>query len=174
MQVSATTQQFVLVVRKTAKDWSSLVVVLAGTLAAMAALLDLALWVSIGAAVAAVLAGVRVLRDELVMPVRLEAVERATAQLLASTNGHSWAIGSAVHLGQRRWVTAGHSVVLGQGATLRTSEGVIKGVVIYRSEDSNLAVILAEREWPWRAQATGRVLDRGEAIRAVDGCTGFA
>ena len=58
-----------------------LVVVLAGVLSALAAIAKLTLWVSLLAAFAAVLGGLRVIRVRLLIPARLETVKMAVAQI---------------------------------------------------------------------------------------------
>ncbi|MCD0446314.1 serine protease [Glycomyces sp. A-F 0318] len=151
-----------LAVRRMTRRWTGTIVILAGTLGAVAALFDLALWVSIGAAVAAVLGGARALRMELLVPVRIAAVENATGAL----NGAHGA-GSAVHLGRRRWVTAAYVVDPDQQVKIRTSGNIIAGYVVYHDTSSNLAVIIAEQDWAWRASALARAVDRGETIRAM-------
>jgi hypothetical protein len=76
-------------------NWTGLIVVLAGALSALAAIANLTLWVSLSAAFAAVLGGLRVIYVQLLVPAQLETVNAylqaigGTARMIVSfADGH--------------------------------------------------------------------------------------
>ena len=155
------------VVKGNTSSWPGIVVVLAGTLSAITAAFNLTLWVSVTAAIAAVLGGLRVLQAELLVPIRLDIVERATGRVMATKDGRAWEIGTAVHVGQRRWVTGRYIADLDDEVTIQLDGQKVRGRVVYRDEETELAVVLAERDWSWRVRIGKRALDRGEKIKVA-------
>lgn len=145
-------------------DWTGLVVVLAGMLSALAAIANLTLWVSLSAALAAVLGGLRVIQVQLVVPARLEAVKLAVAQI-GDGNGPR---GTAVHLGDRRWATVAHAVGDRDGRVKLSLAGqAFIGRVVYVSKQDDLAVVKASRDWNWRGRVGAPDVAEGDVIRVV-------
>ncbi len=144
--------------------WTGLVVVLAGVISAAAAVADLTLWVSLAAALAAVLGGLRVIQTELLVPMRLESVQRATAWL----GTHEGQLASAVHIGARRWVTAAHSVEERNDDVLLSLSGErTPAQVIFIDKKDDLAVLTIDRDWPWRVHLAEADVDAGDTVRII-------
>lgn len=156
-----------LAVRKTRSSWAALVVVLAGTISAVAAIAGLTLWVSIAAAVAAILGGLRVLQTELLVPFRLEAVQRATVQIAVKKSDGSLALGTAVHLGDRHWLTAAHLLEDGRELLLKMLSENVSGAVGNMHLGVDLAVVTVDRDWPWRGIAARADPDAGDRVKAI-------
>ncbi|HWB37477.1 MAG TPA: trypsin-like peptidase domain-containing protein [Rugosimonospora sp.] len=157
--------------RRARNSWAAVVVVLAGVISALAAVADLTHWVSIAAAVAAVIGGARVLIGELVVPLRMDAVDEATAVIANhphAIDDHpqlaSWArdneVGTAFHVGGGRWITSANlakarvtdrletlppiALNAAPGAVwLGLGKTVVAGQVIHLMPDVGLAVVQA-------------------------------
>jgi hypothetical protein len=145
-------------------DWTGLVVVLAGVLSALAAIANLTLWVSLSAAFAAVLGGLRVIQVQLLIPAQLEIVKLAVAQI-GDDRGPR---GTAVHLGDRRWVTVAHVVEDCDGQLKLSLAGqALTGRVVYASEPDDLAVVEAGADWNWRGRRGPADVGEGDVIRVI-------
>lgn len=145
-------------------NWTGLVVVLAGVLSALAAIANLTLWVSLSAAFAAVLGGLRVIQVQLLIPARLETVKLAVAQI-GDDNGPR---GTAVHLGDRRWATVAHVMEDCDGQLKLSLAGqAFTGRVVYASEQDDLAIVEAGTDWNWRSRTGTADVGEGDVIRVV-------
>lgn len=145
-------------------NWTGLVVVLAGVLSALAAIASLTLWVSLSAAFAAVLGGLRVIQMQLLVPARLETVKLAVAQI-GDDNGPR---GTAVHLGDGHWATVAHATEDCKGQLKLSLAGqAFTGRVVYTSEQDDLAVIEAGTDWNWRCRTGTADVGEGDFIRVV-------
>src|SRR5688572_15003173 len=93
--------------RRARNSLPALVVVVAGVVSALSAIVKLTRWVSIAAAVAAVLAGSRVLLSELIIPLRLDAATEATgaAFVRPADSVSQYQLSTAFHIGHGRWIT---------------------------------------------------------------------
>jgi Trypsin-like peptidase domain len=145
-------------------NWTGLVVVLAGVLSALATIANLTLWVSLSAAFAAVLGGLRVIHVQLLVPAQLEAAKLAVAQI-GDERGPR---GTAVHLGDRRWATVAHAVEDCDGQLKLSLAGqAFTGRVIYASEQDDLAVVEATADWSWHGKTGSADVGEGDVIRVI-------
>ena len=156
-----------LAVRKTRSSWAALVAVLGGTTSAVATIAGITIWVPIAAAIAATLGGLRVLQTELLVPFRLETVQRATVKVVVmKPDGHREA-GTAVHLGDHRWLTAAHLCPKGWTVFLRMLGEDVNGTVFQMVESVDLAIVTVDRDWPWRGIAARADPDTGDGVKVV-------
>lgn len=179
--------------RRAKNTWAAIVVVIAGMISALAAVANLTHWVSIAAAVAAVLGGARVLIGELVIPLRMDAVDEATVMIstwsaavdvqytkthdVSSTFGYGVKVGNAFHVGGGRWITSTNvvkarianesetgAVWLGLGGT------AVTGQVTYRSPDLGLAIVQVTqtiKRWPRRVRLAKDQPRSGDRVKIV-------
>lgn len=158
--------------RRAKNTWAALVVVLAGVVSALSAVANLTTWVSIAAAIAAVLGGVRVLIGELVVPLRMDAVEEATATIFKrpADSVLGYEVGTAFHVGGGRWITAAHivdSAGVGGEVQLRLKRAVGTGKVTHIWPEQDFAVVEASQHWPWRVRTTRERPNSGDALKIV-------
>jgi Trypsin-like peptidase domain len=153
-----------LVVNEAKSSFAGLVVVVAGIVSAVAALTDLTHWVSITAAVVAVLAGLRVIQTDIVVPVRLDIVRRATVRIYSESPAGR-VRGTAVHIGSRLWITAAH-VVDGFDSThivLPDGDQVVR--VLSIDERRDIAIVGVDHDWAWHVNRDDAVVDAGDTVK---------
>jgi S1-C subfamily serine protease len=155
------------VARRTRSSWAALVVVSAGLVSAVAAIANLTLWVALTAAVAAVLGGLRVLQTELLVPVRIETVERATVRLRVNAADESWRFGTALHIGKHRWLTAAHLLTERKQAFLSLDGRNVPADVVHIDVDHDLAVITVADDWAWWTHPLIADAAAGDKVKAI-------
>ena len=132
--------------RRVFSNWPAMVLIITSIFSAAAAIAGLKTWVPVIAAVAAILSGLRVLYVDLVVPLRVEAVSKATVRVCAKDKDGYEMSGTAFQIGSRRWVTAAHLVgQVGSIARLLIQGHTVGGEVAYRDQEINLAVLVADR-----------------------------
>lgn len=149
---------------------ATVTLIVTSIVAALAAVAGLTVWVSVAAAVAAVLTGLRMLNSELIVPVRTHAATNATIAIWAdksSSKGFSQ-MGTAVQIAPGRWLTAAHLVIGDEVKTsLRIDGNWIDASVVYIDRDSDLAVLNADGKWAWQARLARSLPSPGDKIYIV-------
>lgn len=146
---------------------TTIILVTASVLSAVAAAVGLKAWVSIAAAVAAVLTGLRVLYSEFVVPVRLRTTAKATVRIYVIDPTGRIRLATAVHLHRGQWVTAAHSVRDAVKVSVRLGETRIPATVLYADQESDLAVLKTERAWSWRGRSARSAPEAGDSVKVV-------
>jgi hypothetical protein len=156
-------------VRKARNGWAALVVLVAGTVSAVAAVVDATRWVSVSAAIVAILGGVRVLANDLIVPLRMDEVEAATAMVLVYDVDSSSPVqsGTAFHVGGGGWITAAYVVENAQRAQVRLHGLTSDSHVIHVYEDLNVAVVQVSEVWPRRARLANQKPGSGARLRVI-------
>jgi S1-C subfamily serine protease len=124
-------------------------------------------WVPIVAAVAAVLSGSLVLRNELVVPMRIRSAENATNLLVSRDSQQRWVRGTAFQIAAHRWVTARHMIDRREEIVLKMKGEEVSAQVLYQNSDTDLAVLSVNSEWTWQARITRSVPDFGNRIKVI-------
>ena len=156
--------------REARNSSAPIILVLASLVSACAAVAGLKSWVSVGAAVAAVMSGGRLLRNELIVPLRIRSTENATLRIISgpwNDRSEPWTRGTAFQIGPHRWVTARH-VINGSDEIYVVLKGENTAAqVLYEDEDTDLAVLSVSSEWAWQAKAARSAPDFGDKIKII-------
>lgn len=153
-------------VRDTWDAVASVVLVVAGIVAALTPLVGWNQWASWAALLITVLSGARILRTELVVPARKKTLDRAT-RLCYGLDGEAWRGGTAVQVAAGVWITAA-AVATEQGTEVRLFDrGNLPARTAYSSRATNIAILLTSRDWSPHVKATWREPEAGEALIAV-------
>jgi Trypsin-like peptidase domain len=160
--------------REARNSSAPITLVLASLVSACAAVAGLTSWVSVGAAVAAVMSGGQVLRNELIVPLRIRSAENATLKIISgpwSNRPEPWTSGTAFQIASNRWVTARHVINGGDEIYVKLKGENTVAQVLYEDEDTDLAVLSVSGEWAWQAKVARSVPDFGDKIKIIGWAT---
>ncbi|GGN23688.1 hypothetical protein GCM10011609_76660 [Lentzea pudingi] len=141
--------------------------VVASIVSAIAAAASLKIWVAVAASIAAVITGSRLLFTDLVVPLRVGVVGRATVRLTVkreSPGSDEFLYGSAVQISAGRWLTAAHMVTGDDQPRLRLGAEFVDSRVVHRDEENDIAVLETDGVWRWRAKLLWLAPDAGEKL----------
>jgi len=157
--------------REARSSSASVTLVLASVLSACAAVAGLTLWVSVAAAIAAVLSGCQVLNVQLVVPLRIRSAENATARVICrrreKTAEPRWMTGTGFQISARRWVTAQHIIDGSVEIVLKIGREELPARVLYQASETDLAVLSASNAFGWRASITRSLPEPGDRVKAI-------
>jgi hypothetical protein len=154
--------------RRVFSNWPAMVLIVTSIFSASAAVAGLKTWVPVAAAVAAILSGLRVLYVDLVVPLRVEAVSKATVRARGLHEDGRTVTGTAFQVGSRRWVTAAHLVgPVGSDVRLRIEGHTVSSEVAYRHQEVDLAVLVAVEDYRWHASISRIRPDPGDKFKII-------
>jgi Trypsin-like peptidase domain len=156
--------------REARNSSAPIILVLASLVSACAAVAGLKSWISVGAAVAAVMSGGQVLRNELIVPLRIRSVENATLRIVSgpwNDRSERWTRGTAFQIASNHWVTAWHVIGGADEIYVKLKGENTAAQVLYKDEDTDLAVLSVSSEWAWQAKAAHSVPDFGDKIKVI-------
>jgi hypothetical protein len=147
---------------------AAIILVLASVISACAAVAGLSSWVTVAAAVAAVLSGGQVLRNELIVPMRIRSAENAAVRVISGNSPQMRGVGTAFRIAADRWITAQHILAESEVILLKINGGDSPAKVLYQNPDTDIAVLsVADSEWAWRASMGRSRPDPGDQVKAV-------
>ena len=146
---------------------AAIILVLASVISACAAVAGLTSWVTVAAAVAAVLSGGQVLRNELIVPMRIRSAENAALRVISRNSQQTWRVGTAFQIADNRWITAQHIIAESGEILLKINGGDSAAQVLYQNSDIDIAVLSVDSEWAWQASMARSLPDSGDQVKAV-------
>ena len=160
------------VVRTVARQPSSLVLVASSIVSAVAAVAGLDLWVSLLAAVAAVISGAQVVRRDIVVPLRINRVTEATA--VVQTSPETGGAGTAVQVRPGVWLMSAY-LPTEDCYQLLLDGGWRLAHVLRRNDNNGLLLLGCAHKTRWVAGAlTSNIPSQGDPVGVVDWTTGLA
>lgn len=146
---------------------AAIILVLASVVSACAAVAGLSSWVTVAAAVAAVLSGGQVLWNELIVPMRIRSAENATLRVISRNTEQMFRVGTAFRIAANRWITAQHVIAESEVILLKIKGRDSPAQVLYQNSDNDIAVLSVDSEWAWRVSMARALPDSGDQVKAV-------
>jgi S1-C subfamily serine protease len=153
--------------RDARNSFAAIILVLASVISACAAVAGLTSWVTVTAAVAAVLSGGQVLRKELIVPMRIRSAESATLRVRSRSGQQPRFVGTAFQIANNRWITAHHVIAESDEILLKAKGEEASAQILYQNSDIDIAVLLLNSEWAWRARAARSLPEPGDRVKVV-------